>query len=75
MRNAERKRPVGRPGRRWEDNIKRILNICDLGEGLDRINWAGDRDMGRAVVNAVMNLCFFHEMGRGEGFLDQLRNC
>jgi hypothetical protein len=38
-------RPLGRPRRRWEDNIK-----------MDWINLAGDRDMWRAVVNAVMNL-------------------
>jgi hypothetical protein len=49
------KRPLGRPGRRWEDNIK-----MDLGEiGIDRVNWirlAQDRVQWRAFVNTVMNL-------------------
>jgi hypothetical protein len=36
LRKAERKRSDGRPGRRWEDNIKWILSICDW--GMERIN-------------------------------------
>jgi hypothetical protein len=51
----EDKRPLGRPGRRWEDNIK-----MDLGEiGIDGANWiqlAQDRVQLRAFVNTVMNL-------------------
>jgi hypothetical protein len=51
----EGKRPLGRPRRRWEDNIK-----VDLGEiGLDGTNWirlAKDRVQWRAFVNTVMNL-------------------
>jgi hypothetical protein len=49
------KRPVGRPRRWWEDNIK-----MDLREtGIDGANWiqlAQDRDQWRACVNTVMNL-------------------
>jgi hypothetical protein len=51
----EGKRPLGRPRRRWEDNIK-----LDLGEiGIDGANWiklAQDRVQWRASVNTVMNL-------------------
>jgi hypothetical protein len=51
----EGKRPLGRPRRRWEDNIK-----MDLGEiGIDGTNWirlAQDRVQWRAFVNTVMNL-------------------
>jgi hypothetical protein len=52
---ARSKRPLGRPRRRWEDNIK-----MDLGEiGIDGANWfrlAQDRVQWRAFVNMVMNL-------------------
>jgi hypothetical protein len=51
----EGKRPLGRPRRRWADNIK-----MDLGEaGWDGVDWialAKDRDQRRALVNTVMNL-------------------
>jgi hypothetical protein len=51
----EEKRPLGRPRRRWEDNIK-----MDLREtGIDEANWirlAQDRVQWRAFVNTVMNL-------------------
>jgi hypothetical protein len=51
----EGKRPLGRPRRRWVDNIK-----MDLGEiGWDSRDWielAQDRDQWRALVNAVMNI-------------------
>jgi hypothetical protein len=49
------KRPLGRPRRWWEDNIK-----MDLGEiGVDGASWiqlAQDRVQWRAFVNTVMNL-------------------
>jgi hypothetical protein len=51
----EGKRPIGRPRRRWEDNIKLDL----LEEGCGCMYWielAQDRDIWRALVNAVMNL-------------------
>jgi hypothetical protein len=51
----EVKRPLGRPKRRWEDNIK-----MDLREtGIDGANWiqlAQDRVQWRACVNTVMKL-------------------
>jgi hypothetical protein len=50
----EGKRPLGRPRRRWIDNIK--MNL--LGMGLSVVDWIGlaqDRYRWRAVVNAVMN--------------------
>jgi hypothetical protein len=48
-------RPLGRPRRRWEDNIKMDLREVGWG-GMDWINLAQDRDRWRALVNAVMNL-------------------
>jgi hypothetical protein len=51
----EGRRPLGRPRRRWEDNIKWICERLD-GGGMDWINLAQDRDRWRALVNAVMNL-------------------
>jgi hypothetical protein len=51
----EGKKPLGRPRRRWVDNIK-----MDLKEiGIDGANWirlAQDRVRWRAFVNTVMNL-------------------
>ena len=49
---SEVKRPLGRPRRRWEDNIKMDLG-CDPG---DLIVLAEDRDQWRTYVRAVMNL-------------------
>jgi hypothetical protein len=51
----EGSRPLGRPRRRWEDNIKMDLQIVGWG-GMDCIDMAQDRDRWRAVVSAVMNL-------------------
>ena len=52
---TEGKRPLGRPRRTWEDNIK--MNIQEVGfGGMDWIELAQDRDRWRALVNAVMNL-------------------
>ena len=52
---SERRRPLGRRRRRWEDNIKIGLREEELG-GMDWIDLAQDRDGWRALVNAVMNL-------------------
>jgi len=51
----EGKRSIGRPRRRWEDNIKMDLQEVGCG-GYDWIELAQDRDRWRALVNAVMNL-------------------
>jgi hypothetical protein len=51
----EGRRPLGRPRRRWEDNIK--MDLREVGWGsMDWINLAQDRDRWRSLVNAVMNL-------------------
>jgi hypothetical protein len=55
VRKSERKRPLGRPRRRWIDNIKTGL----LEIGLNVVDWIGlaqDRYRWRALVNAVMNI-------------------
>ena len=51
----EGKRLLGRPRRRWEDNIKMHLQKVGCG-GVDWIELAQDRDRWQALVNAVMNL-------------------
>jgi hypothetical protein len=48
----EGKRPLGRPRRRWVDNIK--MDLTEV--GWDWIDLAQDRDRWRAHVNAAMNL-------------------
>jgi hypothetical protein len=51
----EGKRPLGRPRRRWEDNIR--MGLREIGwDGMDWIDLAQDRDQWRALVNTVMNL-------------------
>jgi hypothetical protein len=51
----EGRRPLVRPRRRWEDNIK--MDLQEVGwKGVDWIDMAQDRDRWRAVVSAVMNL-------------------
>jgi hypothetical protein len=53
----EGRRPLGRPRRRWEDNIK--VDLWEIGFGdVDWIHLAQDRDRWRALVNTVMNLRF-----------------
>jgi hypothetical protein len=48
----ERKRPLGRPRRKWVANIKMNLLEIDWG-GVDWIGLAQDRGKWRALVNAV----------------------
>ena len=54
---TEGKRPLGRPRRRWEDNIKMDLQEV-RGSCEDWMELAQDRDMWRALVSTVMNLRF-----------------
>jgi len=51
----ERKRPLGRPRRRWEDNIKMDPQKVEC-RGMDWIELAQDRDSWQALVSVVMNL-------------------
>jgi hypothetical protein len=51
----EGKRPLGRPRRRWMDNIKMYIREIGL-DGMDWIELTQDRDQWRALVNTVMNL-------------------
>jgi hypothetical protein len=51
----EGKRPLGRPRRRWEDNIK--MDVQEVGGGRgDWMELAQDRDRWRALVSTVENL-------------------
>jgi hypothetical protein len=51
----EGKRPLGRPRRRWVDNIK--MDSGEVGWGdVDWIGLAKNRDRWRALVNSVLNL-------------------
>ena len=50
----EGKRPLGRPRRRWEDNIK--MDLQEMGRGCgDWMELAKGRDGWRALVSTVMN--------------------
>jgi hypothetical protein len=51
----EGRRPVGRPRRRWVDNIRVDLVVVGWGD-MDWIGLARDRDRWRALVNLVLNL-------------------
>jgi hypothetical protein len=61
--NPEGKRPLGRPRRRWVDNIR-----VDLGEvGWGDVDWIGlakDRNRWRALVNSVFNLRVPRNVGK-----------
>jgi hypothetical protein len=51
----ERKRPQGRPRRRWMNDIK--MNIREIGwDGMDWIDLSQDKDQWMVLVNTVMNL-------------------
>ena len=51
----ERRRPLGRPRRRWENNIEMDLGGVRWG-AIEWIDPAQDRDRWRALVTSVMNL-------------------
>ena len=51
----EGRRPLGRPRRRWVDNIR--MDLQEVGSGyMDWIGLSQDRDRWRTLVSAVMNL-------------------
>jgi hypothetical protein len=51
----KKKRLLGRPRRRWVDDIK--IDLREIGlDGMDWIDLAQDREQWRALVNTVMNL-------------------
>jgi hypothetical protein len=50
----EGKRTLGRPRRRWVDNIR--MDLLELGWGDDWIGLAQDRNRAEALVNSVLNL-------------------
>jgi hypothetical protein len=55
VRRRDGNRPLGRPTRRWKDNIK--IDLQEVGRGdADRIALAQDKDRWRTMANAVMNL-------------------
>jgi len=55
MGKPEGKSPLGRPRRRWENNIKMALQEVGCG-GTDWIQLAHDRNTWRELVNAIMTL-------------------
>jgi hypothetical protein len=55
MGKPEGKRPLGRPKRRFKDNIKMVLGEVGF-DGVDWIGLAKNKERWRALVNAVMNL-------------------
>jgi len=55
VEKPEGKRSLGRPRRRWVDNIR--MDLQEMGCGyVDRIGLGQDRDRWRTLVSAVMNL-------------------
>jgi hypothetical protein len=59
----EGKRPLGRPRRRWVDNIK--LDLREIGwDVVDWMDMAQDRDQWRALVNTVLNIRVPYNAGK-----------
>jgi hypothetical protein len=55
VRKPEGNKPLGRPRRRWVDNIK--MDLREIGwDGVDWMDMAQDMDPLRALVNTVLNL-------------------
>jgi hypothetical protein len=55
VRKSEGKRPMGRPRRRWMDNIR--IDLVEVGWGdVDWIGLVQDRGRWRALVNSVLNI-------------------
>jgi hypothetical protein len=62
VRKPEGKRPLGRPRRRWVDNIR--MDLGEMGSvGVDMICLAEDRDRWRALVNAELTFGFRKMLG------------
>ena len=62
MGKPEGERPLGRPRRRWEDNIK--MDLQEVGRwGTEWIELSQGRDRWREIVNEVMNLRFPQNAG------------
>jgi hypothetical protein len=56
VEKPDENRPLGRPRRRWVDNIK--MNLGDIGSGgREWIGQAQNRGKRRALMKAVINLC------------------
>jgi hypothetical protein len=55
VENPEGNRPLERPRRQWEDNIRMDLRAIEW-DGIDWIDLAEDRDQWRDFVNTIMNL-------------------
>jgi hypothetical protein len=55
VEKPEGNRPLGRPRRRWEDNVKMDLREIGWG-GMDWTDLAQDRDQWMVLVNTVRNL-------------------
>jgi hypothetical protein len=54
VRKPEKKRPIGRPRRKWVHNIK--IYLREIGwNGMDWMDLGQDKDQWRALVNKVMN--------------------
>ena len=58
---SEGKRPLGRPRRRWENNIK--MDLQEVGWGNRLVDLAQNKDRLWAVVNKVMNLLVPYNVG------------
>jgi hypothetical protein len=63
VRKQEGKTPLGRPRRRWVDNIRMDLGEVVWGD-VDWIGLAQDRDRRRALVNSVLNLLVAQNAGK-----------
>jgi hypothetical protein len=63
MGKPEGKRPLGRPRRRWVDNVRMDLGEVEWGD-VGRIGLATDRNRWRALVNSVLNFGFHETLGK-----------
>lgn len=62
VRKPKEKRPLGRPGHRWENTTE--MNLRETGwDGMDWVHPAQDRDQWRPLDNMVMNLRIPYNVG------------